>query len=201
LQIVTPEQHPLGILGPEAGQKVTKLLADRGIEYHPSQNVMEIRQDCVVTEKGKIPYSLLLAIPTHVAPSVLRESGLLDETGWVPVDSATLATTTANVFAIGDCAGTKTPKGRLLPRAGNLAEGQGRVVAQNIIRHIRGTEMSAKFDGEGVCYMETGGGKAAPVRANFFSQPNPTWEFTPPSAEGYGQKRSFLEDRMRAWFG
>ena len=108
---------------------------------------------------------------------------------------------TANVFAIGDCAGTKTPKGSLLPRAGNLAEGQGRVVAQNIILHIRSEAMSAKFDGEGVCYMEAGGGMAAPVRASFYAQPNPSWDFRAPSEEGYGQKRKFLEERMRAWFG
>jgi sulfide:quinone oxidoreductase len=202
LQIVTPEPHPLGILGPEAGRRVTKLLADRGIEYHPSQKVKEIRQGCVITEEGKeIPHDLVLAIPKHIAPSVLRESGLLDETGWIPVDSGTLATMTANVFAIGDCAGTKIPKGPLLPRAGTLAEGQGRVVAQNIIRHIRGVETSALFDGEGVCYMETGGGMAVPVRANFFAQPNPTWEFSTPSEEGYRQKRDFLEERIRTWFG
>lgn len=202
LQIVTPEPHPLGILGPEAGRRVTELLADRGIEYHPSQRVKEIRQSSVVTEKGEeFRHDLVLAIPKHVAPSVLRESGLLDETGWVPVDSGTLATMTANVFAIGDCAGTKTPKGPLLPRAGNLAEGQGRVVAQNIVRDIRGEEMSAKFDGEGVCYMEAGNGMAAPVRASFFAKPNPTWQFNKPSEEGYRQKRNFLEERMRAWFG
>jgi sulfide:quinone oxidoreductase len=202
LQIVTPEPQPLAILGPEAGQRVTKLLADRGIKYHPSQKTKEIRQDCVVTEEGKeIPHNLVLAIPKHVAPSVLTESGLLDETGWVAVDPGTLRTRTANVFAIGDCAGTKTPKGPLLPRAGTLAEGQGRAVAQNIIRHIRGIEMSVKFDGKGVCYMETGDGMAVPVRADFFSQPNPTYEFNTPSEEGYRQKRVFLEDRMRAWFG
>jgi sulfide:quinone oxidoreductase len=38
MQIVTPEPHPLTILGPEAGKMVTSLLQERGIEYHPSES-------------------------------------------------------------------------------------------------------------------------------------------------------------------
>ncbi len=202
LQIVTPEPHPLGILGPEAGKMVTTLLADRGIEYHPSQKVKEIQQKGVLTEEGKeIPHDSVFAIPIHVAPSVLKDSGLIDEPGWLPVDSTTLATKIPNVYAVGDCAGTKIPKGLLLPRAGILAEEQGKVVAQNIVQEIQGESKSATFEGQGVCYMEVGDGKAAPVRANFFAQPSPKWEFDPPNEEGYRQKQHFLEERMKAWFG
>jgi sulfide:quinone oxidoreductase len=201
LQIVTPESHPLGILGPEAGKMVTGFLEDREIAYHPSQNVKEIKEKSVVTEGGEIQHDSVFAIPKHVAPSVLKDSGLIDETGWVPVNSTTLATMSPNVYAIGDCAGTRIPKGTLLPRAGILAEEQGKVVAQNIIQEIQGMEKSARFEGQGVCYMEVGDGKAAPVRANFFAQPNPTWEFGPPNEEGYSQKLQFLEERMKAWFG
>jgi len=201
LQIVTPESHPLGILGPEAGKMVTGFLEDREIVYHPSQNVKEIKEKSVVTEGGEIQHDSVFAIPKHVAPSVLKDSGLIDETGWVPVNSTTLATRSPNVYAVGDCAGTRIPQGALLPRAGILAEEQGKVVAQNIIQEIQGMEKSARFEGQGVCYMEVGDGKAAPVRANFFAQPNPTWEIGPPNGEGYSQKRRFLEERMKAWFG
>ena len=88
----------------------------------------------------------------------------------------------------------------MLPRAGILAEEQGKVAAENIISEIQGKQPSAKFDGAGVCIMEVGDGKAAPVRANFYGQPAPTWEFTPPSAEGYLEKHRFLTERMSAWF-
>jgi len=201
MQIVTPEAHPLGILGPEAGKKVTTLLESRGIAYYPSQNVKEIRQKSILTEEGnEIPHDAIFAIPIHVAPSVLKNSGLLDESGWIPVNSATLAIEIPKVYAIGDCAAPKTPKGPMLPRAGGLAEEQGKVVAQNIINEIQGAEKSAAFDGQGVCYMEAGNGIAAPVRANFYAQPGPEWEIGPPSEDGFRQKQNFLEDRMKAWF-
>jgi sulfide:quinone oxidoreductase len=201
LQLVTPEPHPLTILGPEAGKFMTKLLEERGIGYYPSHKVREIRRNSVLTEDGKeIQHDFVMAVPIHVAPSVLKDSGLTDESGWVPVNPTTLVTKVPNVYAVGDCAGTKIPKGLLLPRAGTLAEEQGKVVATNISREIKGEDSPASFEGIGVCYMEVGGGKAARMRANFYAQPNPTWELSPPSPETYQEKRRFLAERMEAWF-
>jgi sulfide:quinone oxidoreductase len=201
MQIVTPEAHPLGLLGPEAGKRITTLLESRKIAYYPSQKVKEIRQKSIQTEEGnEILHDAIFAIPIHVAPSVLNDSRLLDESGWVPVDSATLAMEIPKVYAVGDCAAAKTPKGVMLPRAGSLAEEQGKVVAQNIINEIQGAEKSATFGGQGVCFMEVGGGKAVQLRANFYAQPNPKWEFEAPSEDGYRQKRTFLDERMKAWF-
>lgn len=202
MRIITPEPHPLTILGPEAGKHVTDLLTEKEIEYHPAERVSEIRPGVVSTEGGKqFAHTLLLAVPKHVTPEVLRKSELINDSGWIPVNPRTLATNHADVYAIGDCAGTRNPKGQLLPRAGNIAEEEGKVVATNLIREIAGEGRTEEFQGKGVCFMETGGGMAAPVRANFFAEPTPTWEFAPPSREGLLEKRQFLESRMKAWFG
>jgi len=201
LQIITPEPHPLTILGAEAGKVVTNLLEEKKIEYHPSEKVKEIRPKSVLTEKAEFSHDLVFGVPVHVVPSVIREAGLSDQSGWIPVDPKTLATQCAGVYAIGDCAGPKTPKGPLLPRAGILAEQQGKVVAGNLIHEILGDGKSDMFDGKGVCFMEVGGDRAAPVRANFYAEPNPKWELTPPSEDGFLEKRRFLEERMAAWFG
>ena len=201
LRLITPEPHPLTILGPDAGNTVIKLLEERGIEYNPSQKAVEIRHNSVKTESEEFKHDLVLAIPVHVAPSILKEAGLLDQSGWIPVNPGTMATNVESVYAVGDNAGTKIPKGLLLPRAGVLAEAQGKVVAENIIKEIQGREKTATFNGEGVCYMEVGDGKAAPVRSNFYAQPQPKWEFTPPSPEGFQEKHRFLAERMHAWFG
>lgn len=202
MQIVTPEPHPLGILGAEAGKRVTELLASREITYYPSQKVKQIRQKIILTEEGKeFQQDAIFAVPIHVAPSVLKESRLLDASGWVAVNSATLATEVPNVYAVGDCAAPKTPKGAMLPRAGALAEEQGKVVAQNIISEIQNSDRRVAFEGQGICFMEVGGGTAAPVQANFYAQPSPKWEIGPPSEEGFKQKQNFLDERMKAWFG
>jgi sulfide:quinone oxidoreductase len=181
---------------------VTDLLSERNIEYNPSQKVKEIRSGTLLTENGKeFSQTLTIAIPLHVSPSVIKDAGLVDQSGWIPVNSKTLATAHAHVYAIGDCAGTKNSKGQLIPRAGVLAEGQGKVVASNLIQEIRGGQSRLEFDGKGVCFMETGGGNAAPVRANFYAEPVATWEFVPPSPDGLQAKQKFLEERMNAWFG
>jgi sulfide:quinone oxidoreductase len=201
IRMVTPEPHPLTILGAEAGKKVTDLLSEKEIEYNPSERLKEIRPGMIATQSGKnFSQTLLLAVPMHVAPEVVRNAGLVDGSGWIPVDPRSLATEHPGVYAIGDCAGAKTPKGHLLPRAGVLAEEQGKVVATNLIREITGLESREEFQGRGVCFMEVGGGKAAPVSASFYAEPAPTWEFTPPSAEGFREKQRFLENRMKAWF-
>jgi sulfide:quinone oxidoreductase len=202
IQIVTPESRPLGILGPEAGKIITTLLASRDIAYHPSQRAREIRPKSILTEEGKeFEQDAIFAIPNHVAPAVLKESKLLDGSGWVPVNSSTLATSVPRVYAIGDCAAPKIPKGAMLPRAGALAEAEGKVVAQEIINEIQHAEKPVAFDGQGICYMEAGGELATPLRVDFYAQPSPKWELNPPSEEGFHEMMGFLEARMKTWFG
>jgi sulfide:quinone oxidoreductase len=201
MQVVTPEPHPLPILGVEAGKVVTKLLAEREVEYHPTERVKEIRSNSVLTESGKeYSHTMVLAVPVHVVPSVVKKSGLVDQSGWIPVDPKTLATAHPGVYAVGDNAAAKNSKGQLIPRAGALAEEQGKVVAANLIAEITGTGARREFQGNGVCYMEVGGGKAAPLKANFYAEPAPTWAFTPPDENGFREKHQFLEERMKAWF-
>jgi len=201
LRIITPEPHPLTILGSKAGELVKGLLAERSIDYQPSQKVKEIRRNLVITENGtEFPHDLAIAVPVHICPQVMKETDLVDQSGWVAVDPLTLATKEPGVYAIGDSAGTKIPKGLLLPRAGVLAEEQARVVAANIISEIKGETPTAQFNGKGKCIVEVGDGKAAPVHADFYAQPDPIWEFTPPSAEGFKEKQRFLTERMERWF-
>jgi sulfide:quinone oxidoreductase len=90
-----------------------------------------------------IEYDLLLAVPVHVAPLVVLESGLA-EGGWIPVDRATLSTRFPDVYAIGDVTSVGTP------RAGTFAEGAGRVVAAQIVARSRGGDV-ARYLGDGHC--------------------------------------------------
>jgi len=143
---------------------------------------------------------MLFAVPTHIVPSVVTAAGLTDKSGWIPVNSGTLATQFKDVYAIGDCAGARNSKGQLLPRAGGLAEEEGKVVASNLIRELAGDPVRGEFQGKGVCFIETEENKATALQANFYAEPVPTWESKPSSAEGWTQKVQFLEDRMKAWF-
>ena len=64
---------------------------------------------------------LLLAVPPHRAPAVVREAGLPGPSGWIPVDPRTLQTKFAGVFAVGDVTAIPLSNGGALPKAEALA--------------------------------------------------------------------------------
>lgn len=42
----------------------------------------------IIFDKGeKTKFDLLSTVPPHKAPNVVRESGLIDTSGWIPIDS------------------------------------------------------------------------------------------------------------------
>lgn len=141
-----------------------------------------------------VRYDLLLAVPVHVAPKVVLESGLA-EGGWIPVDKKTLKTRFPDVYAVGDVTSVGTP------RAGIFSEGAGKVVAAQIIARHRGGGETAPYQGEGKCYIEFGKEQVAEIYVNFLGGPKPTSDFKGPTAEGVADKRRFGASRAARWFG
>jgi sulfide:quinone oxidoreductase len=158
------------------------MLEQRGIEFHPSHRLTAVRADArelLFEGKAPISYDLLVAIPPHRAPAVLRNSGLANESGWVPVDRQTLATAHERVFAIGDVTAVQIP-GRwkpdvplMLPKAGVFAHAQALVVAGRIAHAIDGSAAANTFGGEGFCMLEAGGSVAGVAFGDFFHEPAP----------------------------
>ncbi len=135
IDVYTPEQRPLSIAGDESGEAVMGLLAHKGIGFHAGMQIESVdasRREAVFDDGTVAPFQLLIVVPEHYAPSVVREIGLTDETGWVPVDPLTLETQRRDVFAIGDITIYPLPDGAVLPKAGVFAEQQALVAARNI---------------------------------------------------------------------
>jgi sulfide:quinone oxidoreductase len=141
-----------------------------------------------------VPYDLFVGIPIHIAPAVVRESGLA-ENGWVAVDRDTLRTPFPDVYAVGDVVAIPMAK------AGVFAENAAAVVADNIIAAHRGETRERRYEGEGNCYLEFGGGRVAKVEANFLGGPAPTARLVGPSEELAADKRAFGAERRARWFG
>jgi sulfide:quinone oxidoreductase len=57
-----------------------------------------------------VHYDLLLAVPVHVAPRVVLDSGLAVD-GWIPVEKGTLRTRFPDVYAVGDVTSGGTSAG------------------------------------------------------------------------------------------
>lgn len=182
LHLVTPEPQPLPVAGPALGEMVRGMLEARGIAYHPLHKVTEVsprKKELVFEGKEPITYDLLVAVPPHGSPAVVRESDLANETGWVPVDRATLATKLERVYAIGDVTTMPIP-GRWkpdvplsLPKAGVFAHAQALVVARRIACEIAGTPVKEAFCGDGYCMLEAGEDLAGFAYGNFFAEPAP----------------------------
>jgi sulfide:quinone oxidoreductase len=161
---------------------------NRVVELDPSTNT-------AVLESGEsMPYDLFVGIPVHRVPSVVAESGLAVE-GWVAVDRRSLATPFPNVYAVGDVVGIPMAK------AGVFAENAAGVVADDIRARLRGEELGRRYEGEGNCYIEFGGGRVAKVEANFLGGASPTAQLVGPSEALAAAKGAFASTRHARWFG
>jgi len=144
------------VAGADVGAALVQLLGDRGIEFNPEQIVMKVDPAARIArfEFEDTSYDLLIGIPPHRVPQVLRAAKLADASGWVPVDPGTLQTRHPHVFAIGNVTSIRLPVGMFLPKAGVFADEEARVVAENIAAEIAGKVGTSRFNGHGFCYIE-----------------------------------------------
>ena len=185
VHLLTPESQPMPVAGPALGESVGQMLDQRGIRFHPSHRLTAVNSETrELRFDGKAPvkYDLLVAIPPHRAPGIVREAGLANESGWIPVDRQTLATRHEQVYAIGDVTVIPIP-GRwkpdvplMLPKAGVFAHAQALVVARRIAAEIRGGAATDTFCGDGFCMLEAGQQLAGVAFGNFFGEPAPKVE-------------------------
>jgi sulfide:quinone oxidoreductase len=196
IRVIAPMAAPVPIT-PEVSQQFLDELAARGIEYIGQKRVVQLdpsTKQAVLESGERLSYDVFVGIPIHRVPAVVAESGLT-ENGWVAVDRDTLMTPFPDVYAVGDIVGIPMAK------AGVFAENAAGVVADNIIARHRGEPAERRYEGEGNCYLEFGGGRVAKVEANFLGGPAPTAQLVGPSEELAADKKTFASDRRARWFG
>lgn len=210
ISLYTPEARPMAVTGPAVGDAVEKMLEERSIGYYPEHAVTRIAPESGTLYFGdaSVPYDLLVGVPAHQAPALVRDSGLVDATGYVPVhpqtleilsDVDTLATRYPNVFAIGDVTSIRLLNSMLLPKAGVFAEGEAHVVAAAIAADIAGEPKPQGYDGSGFCYVEVGQGKAAYGSGDFFAFPEPRVTLETPTRKARQAKEEY-EQLLDGWF-
>jgi sulfide:quinone oxidoreductase len=200
IDVYSPEPAPMPVAGPAMGAAVAGLLGAKGIRFHPGSRVERFEpegREIVLADGSRVGYDLLAGIPPHRAPAVVRESPLAGDTGWVPVDRATLETRHERVHAIGDVTTITLANGKPLPRAGVFAHRQGLVVAHRIAATLAGHEARDAFDGVGYCWVESGADRAAFATGEFFAEPDPTLALRAPGRFWHAGKVLF----ERSWIG
>ena len=185
VQVFTPEPQPMPVAGPAMGHTVAQALLTRGITLHPLHRLTSVDPEAKALSfeaRDRVQYDLLVAVPPHRGPRLVREAGLANEAGWVPVDAATLVTERDNVYALGDVTTIELP-GRwqreiplLLPKAGVFAHAQALTVARRIAARLRGGQGADTFSGGGYCALEAGAGEAGLAYGDFYAEPAPRVE-------------------------
>lgn len=194
------EPGPMGVAGANVSAAVIAVLADRGIDYHPSHQITAAEPGRADFADGQSEtFDMLVYMPPIRPPAVIASSPLAGATGWIDADRQTLATALPGVYAIGDNTQIPLGIGKPLPRAGVFAHAQALVVADNIAATIEGRPATSTFDGHGGCFIETGFGKAGYGSGNFYAEPSPSVNIRPPSRRRHLGKVAFEYNVMKRW--
>ena len=127
------------------------------------------------------------------APDFIKASPLVDESGWVDVDPYTLQHQKyPNIFGIGDVTNLPTSK------TGAAIRKQAPVVVRNILSHLKGKPLTAKYDGYTSCPLVTGYRKLILAEFNYDNIPEETFPFNQ-AKERYSMylmKKYFLPESL-----
>ena len=141
-------------------------------------------------DEREIPYDLLVTIPTHMGSETIERSDMGDELSFIPTNKNTLqADGFENIFVRVDA--TDLPSSKF----GSLADFQGEVVEENLLRSIKGRPLIDEFDGHANCFIETGFGKAVLIDFNYDVEPLPGKYPVP----GVGPLSLLGESEMNHW--
>lgn len=208
--LTTPQPMTLPAAGVDASRYVAGHLDDHGVELREQHRVVGVDEAAQVlhlaagdagadgaADQVDLAFDVLLGVPADAPPTVLTDSGLAGESGWIEPDRHRLTTTYPRVYAVGDCTVIPTSNGQL-PHAGVFAAAQAEVAARNLVADLHGSDF-ARFDGHGYCFLELPGEQVAFVEGDFYADP-PDVHLTPADHDQFLRKQAYERDRLAAWF-
>jgi len=198
IDFYSPAPITLPAAGTEVSKQILEIISSEKIIFHNLSKIKSVEHKKLIFENSEADFDLLLAVPPHIAPKVIYDSGLAKEPGFIPIDRD-CKTPFENVFAIGDVTNLVVTENMAVPKAGIFAEGEGITVARNIISKIQSKEESILFDGKGGCFIESGRNTASVIEVDMFSNPQPSTNITEATADNLSKKLEFEKERLSKW--
>ncbi len=198
IDFYSPSPITLPAAGPEVSKQILEIINSEKIVFHNLSKIKSVEHKKLIFENSEADFDLLLAVPPHIAPKVIYDSGLAKEPGFILIDRD-CKTPFENVFAVGDVTSLVVTENMAVPKAGIFAEGEGITVAQNIISKIQSKEESILFDGKGGCFIESGRNTASVIEVDMFSNPQPSTNITEATADNLSKKIEFEKERLSKW--
>ena len=154
---------------PTCSTALTYLLDEKGIKMEADFSIEHVdndKKEIVDYEDRRIPFDLLVTVPTNMGDEVIEKSGLGDDLNFIPTDNNTLQSiANENIFVIGDA--TNVPASK----AGSVAHFQAETLTDNILLYMDGYPLKKEFDGHANCFIETGDNKALLIDFNYVQEP------------------------------
>lgn len=192
----TPITLPAG--GPQVSEEIFQILKSKKIEFIGNHKTIAVEPNKIKFENGEANFDILISVPPHKVPSVVVESGFVENGKFILVDK-TCKTKHDRVYAIGDVNQIMVTDKIAVPKAGIFAEAEGITVAKNIISQIKNELEISVFDGKGGCFLETGKGTAGYLQVDMFATPDPLTQLKSASTEHFAEKEKFEQERLKKW--
>ena len=164
-------------------ETLARLVEERGVQTRFHHNLVAVRpgsREAVfhVATPGQaareevVGYDLLHVTPPMSAPEFVKRSPLADAGGWVDVDKFTLQHRRyPEVFGLGDASSLPTSK------TGAAIRKQAPVLVANLLAHLAGGELAARYDGYTSCPLVTGYGRLVLAEFDYEGKPAETFPF------------------------
>ena len=156
---------------PRSSKLLGSLLESKNIEMITDFFLAEVDNEKMLLKDfggREVPFDCLVTVPLHSGATVVSQSGLGDEFGFVRADKYTLQSAAKeNIFVLGDAGNFPTSK------AGSVVHFQADILTENLMCFIEERPFTGKFDGHSNCYIETGHGKGALIDFNYDTEPLP----------------------------
>lgn len=199
IHFYSPAPITLPAAGPEISQQILNLINSENIVFHDLCKIKSVEKNKLIFQNGEeANFDLLLAIPPHVAPKIIYDSGLAKDGGFIPINRD-CKTPFENVYAVGDVTTLAVTDTMIVPKAGVFAEGEAITVVQNIIAKIQSKKESSLFNGKGGCFIESGRDTASIIEIDMFSEPKPSTKLTEFTAKHLDEKIQFEKERLSKW--
>jgi sulfide:quinone oxidoreductase len=160
--------------------ELQKLVESRDIKTHYHQKLVEVKGDQKIavfehTESGEreeINYDLLHVVPKFKTHAFISQSVLANNNGEVDVDRHNLQHVKyKNVFSLGDCSSLPTGK------TGAAIRKQAPLLIQNLISEIKGTPLTASYNGYTACPILTRRNKVMLCEFDYDGNPDESFPF------------------------
>ncbi|MFB5627031.1 MAG: NAD(P)/FAD-dependent oxidoreductase [Nitrosarchaeum sp.] len=198
IHFYSPAPITLPAAGPEISQQILDLINSENIIFHDTCKIKSVEKNKLIFQNSEASFDLLLAVPPHIAPKVIYDSGLAKEGGFISINRD-CKTPFENVYAVGDVTTLTVTDNMAVPKAGVFAEGEAITVAQNIILKIQSKKDSLLFDGKGGCFIESGRDTASIIEVDMFTEPKPSTKLTTSTTKHLDEKIQFEKDRLSKW--